>query len=173
MADEKKQVDEKKDAEPAVEDWQKKADEYLAGWKRARADYDNLQKQTLKDRAEFMTWANQEIISALLPVIDNFEQALKHRPEAEKLSEEDRKIFMPWFQGVEIIYKHFLDILKQYRVEKIKIGEKFDPATMEAVETREEAGREEGEIVEVIVSGYLMGDRVIRPARVAVNRISE
>ncbi|MDD4995673.1 MAG: nucleotide exchange factor GrpE [Patescibacteria group bacterium] len=141
----------------------KQAEEYLAGWKRARADYDNLQKETAKERIEIFKYANKEIILSLLPVLDNFEKAKEHQPAAD--SEAGK-----WVEGIDGIYRQMRDALYQAGLEKVEITGKFDPAFMEAVGQRSEDGREEDEVLETIVCAYKLRGVLIRAAKVIINK---
>ncbi|MBU0648958.1 nucleotide exchange factor GrpE [Patescibacteria group bacterium] len=167
---------EPKDGKAPAEDsaeLQKKAEEYLAGWQRARADYENLQKQTGKEKAEMIRRANMDLVLAILPVLDNLEQAMEHKPDFSEIEPARAASVAQWFEGVENIYKQFMDILQNFSVKKIEISKKFDPNTMEAVETREDAEREDDEVLETALCGYELNSQVIRPARVIVNKKRE
>ena len=76
------------------------ATEYLAGWKRAQADYQNLKKETERERAEFMKYANERLLHDLLPMIDQLSLALKHLPTTQDLPEERRKVLENWLTGL-------------------------------------------------------------------------
>jgi len=178
MKEDKKQPQIKKDTGKArdqaefdkkIQELKKQADEYLAGWQRARADYENLQKQTGKEKAEIIRRANMDLILAILPVFDNLEQAIEHKPDFSEIEPKRKASIKQWFEGVENIYKQFMDILQNFSIKKIEINKKFDPSMMEAVETREDAEREDGEVLEIVLCGYELEGRVIRPARVVVN----
>lgn len=138
-------------------DYKKLAEEYLNGWKRAKADYDNLVKRGNFEREESSKFACEQFIVGLLPVVDNFGHAINHCPEKLEKNE--------WVQGVLYIRKQLEDLLKQYDVEEYgKVGDKFDPNLHEAVEG-------EGDYIEEVkVVGYKMYDKVIRLARVSVKK---
>lgn len=171
MADEKDKKEGKKhdDAVQApavnagneVEELKKKSEEYLNGWKRAQADYQNLTKETAKWRVEFVKFANENLILELLPVLDNFEAAFSQILEAEKNSAS--------VVGFAHIKKQMEDLFKANGVERIKtVGEKFDPERHEAVEHRHVEGAEQGVIVEEKRAGYQLNGKVVQAAKVVV-----
>lgn len=140
---------------------QKQLDEALDGWKRARADYDNLKKRTTFEQIETIKRANERLVLDLLPVVDNFNQAFKG------LSEEDLK--NGWVKGFEFIKRQLEDLLPKYNVKEIKtIGEQLDLEKHEVVLEEENKDFKKGEVIKEIRKGYLMSDRVIRVARVVV-----
>ena len=130
-------------------------EDYKSKYLRALADYQNMTKQTARDREDFLRFALSDIILDFLPVYDNLKLAVK------SLSQEEAK--SPWVKGVEHVIKQFGDILNQRGVEEIKAeGQLFDHETMEAIDGQ-------GEKVKTEVSaGYKLNGRVIRPAKVIV-----
>lgn len=144
-------------------DWEKLANEYLDGWKRERAAFDNYRKE----EGERFNQAHQRMmrnfLASLLPIIDNFELAFTHTPEEVKKSE--------WFLGYTYIRKQFEDFLTQEGLKAIETeGKEFNPRFHEAIEIEE--GKSEGLciIIEELRRGYTLEDFVIRPARVRVKR---
>ncbi|MCF8009442.1 MAG: nucleotide exchange factor GrpE [Halanaerobiales bacterium] len=133
-------------------------DEYLNKLKRMKADFINYRNRVSKDKQQLEFRTKMEIINSLLPIIDNFERALKSvDQESEFLS------------GVNLIYKQMIDVLKKEGLEIIKTkGEEFNPAYHEAVMQVESKEYESGYIVEEIQRGYIMDDKVIRPAMVKI-----
>jgi molecular chaperone GrpE len=133
----------------------KQAEEYLNGWKRAKADYLNREREIEKERSTWFYFANLELILKLLPILDSFEQSIKSLPK--ELKEND------WVRGILKIKEQLENVLKSQGVKKIKtIGEKFNPEFHEAIEKRGEGDK----IVEEIQAGYMLHDKVIRPAKV-------
>ncbi|MBT5337917.1 nucleotide exchange factor GrpE [Candidatus Falkowbacteria bacterium] len=147
--------------------------EYLDGWKRAQADYQNLIKESEEKRKEYVKYANANLIVELLPILDNFKTAFNQIPENDKDS--------PWVVGFGYIKKQLEDFLQQNGVECIKtVGEQFDPSLHEAVEnnvgtdcdpsaTPNETSADEGEIIKEIRSGYTLNNKVVQVAKVIVN----
>ncbi|MCL5017431.1 MAG: nucleotide exchange factor GrpE [Patescibacteria group bacterium] len=137
---------------------EKEKEEYLNGWKRAKADYLNMQKDEAKRMQEMIKFANQELIKELLPVLDSLELSLMATkdPEAKK--------------GIEVIYSQLENILNKQGLQKMKaFGEKFDPARHEAM-MQEESDKESGTILEEMVSGWILNGKVIRPAKVKISK---
>ncbi len=138
--------------------------EYLAGWKRALADYDNLKKDLVKERAEIRQYTTQQLVDSLIPALDHFGQALRFEPDG------DPKV-KTWITGVLHVRKEFEEALRQFGAEAFgKPGEKFDPNLHEAVQEREDADQDDQAILEVVDAGWKLNGRVIRPARVIVNK---
>lgn len=162
MAEDKKEKElSREDLKKKLEECEKKRDEYLAGWQRARADFINYKKEELERIEEILKYAGEEMILKILPLLDNFELAEKNLPEGLK---EDESI-----KGVLQLKCQIQDLLKQNGVEEIKTESgRFDPNLHEAVETVEQEGMDSGVILEEMQKGYLMNGKLIRPAKVKV-----
>ena len=133
----------------------KKAEEYLAGWQRAKADYENLRKRTDEQRLLLVKTATHELIMQLLPVLDSVDASLKH------LQGEART-------PLEIIAKQLRGVLAGQGVTIIcAAGKKFDPALHEAVT---QVPGQPGICVAELAAGYKLHDQVLRPARVSVGQ---
>ncbi len=133
-------------------------DEYLNKLKRLKADFVNYRNRAKKEKQQIEVKTKMEIISSLLPVIDNFERALKSVDEDSE-----------FLSGVKMIHKQLIDVLKKEGLEVIDTeGEEFDPAYHEAVMQVEAEDVDSGFIVEEIQRGYMMEDKVVRPAMVKV-----
>jgi len=127
---------------------------------RERADAENVRRRADGDRIKMAGFYKGSVVKELLPVIDNFERALKSVPE--DLEGND------YVKGVESLVKQFTQTLEKIGVERIRtIGEHFDPNTMEAV-TMEEGDGEHEIVSEELQSGYKMGEELLRPAMVRV-----
>lgn len=142
------------------------AAEYLEGWQRAQAEFSNYKKRQEAERAGMITRANATLLYKLLPVVDDFERALATQPAS--LSQ------LTWCEGIFLI-KHKLNaILESEGVKLIKTeGQVFDPCYHEAVTYEEVAGYEEGQIIGEVQRGYILGERVLRPALVRVAKALE
>lgn len=161
MKDKKKFTKEDKKYEKLV----KQAEENLAGWQRATADYENLKKECEKNRIEYVSYANANLIMELLPVYDNFKAAFNCVPEKERNN--------AWLVGFEHIKSQIKALLDANGVEEIATdGEKFDPEFHEAVESEKVIGKKEGIILRTVKSGYKLHGKVIQAAKVVVNNIS-
>ncbi len=122
---------------------------------RALADYQNLLKQTGREKEDFIKYALTDFLHNVLPVYDHLKMAMTG------LSEEEMK--NPWAQGVGHVLKQFKDVLSQHGIEEIKtVGEKFNHETMEALEGQGEMIKKE------VMPGYKLNGKVIRPAKVVV-----
>ena len=146
------------------EKFKTEAEEYKIGWQRALADYQNLQKETSSRRTEWAQISEQQILEEFIPVYEHLKTAVAcHSREGGNPD--------AWIDGVKHVLKQFADIFKAHGVEEIKtMGEKFDPKYHEAVGYEAVEGAGEEEIVKEISGGFKMGDRVIKAAKVMVNK---
>lgn len=145
-----------------LEKYKSKAEEYLNGWKRAKADYINFKKEVEERQRDIIEFANLTFVLELLPLKENFKKAFEHIPEKEKESD--------WVIGIKHIQNQLDDFLEKLGVEEIKtVGENFDPEKHEAVSKEKRNNLEENIIIKEIGSGYLMRGRVIKPAKVIVS----
>jgi molecular chaperone GrpE len=149
------------EAEQQLGEAQKKAEEYLDLLKRTQADFVNYRRRMNQEQSEARTTARIALLNQLLPVLDDFERALEATPE--DLARH------PWVQGLFLVARRLALLLEQLGVQQIgKAGEPFDPRRHEALTLEERADVPEGTILQVARSGYILGDRVIRPAQVIV-----
>ncbi|MBR1811253.1 MAG: nucleotide exchange factor GrpE [Clostridia bacterium] len=126
---------------------------------RSLAEYDNFRKRSVKEKADAYAFSKADVITKLLPVMDNFGRAAAN----DKASPEDYK------KGVEMIFKQFTDIFEGLGVEAFgEKGETFDPNIHSAVMHVEDEAFGEGEITDVFAKGYKLGDKILRPATVKV-----
>jgi len=126
---------------------------------RARADFDNLRKRTARDRAQTFDTAFAELMGHLLPVIDNLERALLSAPPAGD----------PFRQGIGLIHQQLMETLTRDGLAPIETrGADFDPHQHEAVEVVDLPGWSQGRIIEELQKGYMMKNRLLRPALVRV-----
>ncbi|HKM94167.1 MAG TPA: nucleotide exchange factor GrpE [Prolixibacteraceae bacterium] len=135
-----------------------KGDQFL----RLQAEFDNYRKRTLKEKMEMIKTAGEGIMLNILPVIDDFERALQ--------SMEDAKDATAVAEGLNLIYKRFIDFIKQNGLKEIEAKEQeFDTDVHEAI-TKAAAPSEnlKGKIIDVIQKGYLLNDKVIRFAKVVI-----
>lgn len=137
------------------------AAEYLDGWQRSQAEFDNARKRLKRERAESYTNAAVDYAKTLLPILDDFDRALDNVPPQ---IEEDS-----WFEGLVLVKRKLHSILEGLEVEAIEaLGQPFDPSFHEALALQEVDGVESGVVIEELQAGYRRGDRVIRPALVNV-----
>ena len=141
-----------------------KCAEYLGGWKRALADYENLKNDIEKVRSSNRDQIRIDLALSLLPVMDNFDQAVNHAPEISDAS------IKTWLQGVTFIKKQFEDVLTDIGIEMIDASGEFDLNLHEVVEEREDKDKSPGEIIEVQQTGWKIKDRILRPSKVVINK---
>lgn len=150
----------KKQPKIDTEVWQKQIDDLTQALQRERADATNLRRRYEEQIASLQTLAKASVVRDLLPVIDNFERALKHVPA--DLAEND------YVKGIQSIVKQFEKTLEQLGVQKIKtVGEPFNPHLHEAVSMEEGDGDHEV-VSEELQSGYTLNEEVLRHAIVRV-----
>lgn len=140
---------------------EKLRDEYLAGWQRAKADYENLKKSESERVGESIRYFNKNWILRILGLYDNLEMAESHLPAELKDNE--------WIRAVLTIQKQFLGSIEGLEEMKAE-GEKFNPELYEAIEQVEVEGKEPDIIVKVLQKGYLLNGEAIRPAKVKVSK---
>src|SRR5690242_15254557 len=139
-----------------------RADEYLAGLQRERAEFSNYRRRTAEEREQMLGLAGEDLIRKVLVIADDFDRAIDNRPA--ELAEDG------WVEGVAAIDRKLRALLESEGVTAVvaEPGTPFDPRQHEAIVNVPGTGRAEGEIVEVVRRGYLLRDRVLRPALVAV-----
>src|SRR6188474_3135181 len=141
---------------------QQKADEFLAGLQRERAEFANYRRRTTEEREQMLGLAGEDLIRKVLVLADDFDRAIDARP-AEIATE-------PWVEGVAAIDRKLRALLESEGVSQIDAspGTRFDPREHEAIASVAGTDRQDGEIVEEVRRGYRLRDRVVRPALVAV-----
>ncbi|MFA5620309.1 MAG: nucleotide exchange factor GrpE [Weeksellaceae bacterium] len=153
-------VEEKSEVEALKEELQAQKEQYL----RLFAEFDNYKKRTSKERLDIFKTANSETITAILPVLDDFERALN---EINKSGENEL------LKGVELIQNKLMETLRTKGLKKIEIntGDDFDVDLMEAVaQIPAEQEELQGKVVDVVQTGYMLHDKVIRHTRVVVGQ---
>lgn len=155
-----RQEDEVAVLKQALEKQKEEKEEYLRLLQRTRADFENYRRRTQRERLDLINRANERLFLELLPVLDNLERALQvdGEPTAAAIIE-----------GVELIHRQFLEILRREGVTPIEAqGEPFNPKIHEAVLQVEDCAAEAGTVVEEVQRGYMLHDRVLRPSLVKV-----
>lgn len=128
---------------------------------RTRADFDNFRRRTRQEKEELNQFATKKLLTDLLPVVDNFDRAM------EAVSEVLDNQFKT---GIDMVHRQFQQVLSQYGVKPMETdGQSFDPTLHEAVMQEAVEGTEPGVIVQTLQKGYLIHDRVLRPAMVKVS----
>ena len=130
---------------------------------RKSADFDNYRKRMQREKEEFASYANRELLLDIVPIIDDFERAIK--------SGEESQDFTAFHGGIVMIEKQFTSMLeRKWRLVRFdSAGEEFDPQRHEAMMTEEVAGHEHSVVLEDFQKGYMLHDRVLRPAKVKVS----
>lgn len=135
-----------------------KASEFRDSWARSQAEFQNYKKRIERDNELTYAGMKGDIIKKVLPALDDLERALQNRPEDDA-----------WANGIELIARKLQNILESEGVKRIEAnGAAFDPTFHEAI-THEPSEHVESEhVIEVVQNGYMLGERVIRPALVRV-----
>ena len=137
------------DSQNEMEKYRQEREEYLANWKRERADFLNYKKEETRRLEEFVKYANEDLILETIELVDDLEVVVKEIPGV----------------GLEHVVKKFSELFKKYGVERISMDGQFNPALHEAIETEKE-----GEKLEELRPGYIMHGKVVRPARVKLTK---
>ena len=147
-----------------LESVRKAKDEVSDRLQRVYADYANFQKRAPKNIADSVAYEKERFIRSFLPILDNFDRTLREARTAQNAE--------AVIKGVQIIHDQMLAILKSHGVEPMEtVNEKFDPERHEAMLRRSEPDREDDVVLEEFQKGYTLGDRVLRPSRVAINKV--
>jgi molecular chaperone GrpE len=145
--------------EGRVAELERERDEYLDSLQRLKAEFDNFRKRTANERAAQSARASESVIKELLPVLDDLERALVAAEDHEEAKLEE---------GVRLVHRALADVLARAGLAEIDTGGAFDPHVHEALLAQPVDGAEPGSVVQVLQKGYVLGDRVLRPARVVV-----
>jgi molecular chaperone GrpE len=151
--------------EPSLEDQLQEARDEAAknldSYLRAQAELANARKRFEKQRTQTYVNANSDMVARLLPVLDDFERAIDTVPE--EIAGD------AWYEGIELVYRKLLGILTSLNVQEIEaLGQPFDPNFHEALGVEPSEEVESGAVSRVMVKGYRLGDKVIRPSLVYV-----
>jgi len=134
-------------------------DAHLDDLKRLAAEFDNYRKRVARDQQELAARAHERLVRELVPVLDDLERALEFAAAHEEAQLED---------GVRLVHRALADALAKEGLGEIATDGKFDPHTQEAL-LSQPSEAEEGTVIQVLQKGYLLGDRVLRPARVVIS----
>ncbi|MSR73074.1 nucleotide exchange factor GrpE [Candidatus Parcubacteria bacterium] len=139
--------------------------EYLDGWQRAKADFINTRKRDEEMYSNLVKFANKNLITEIIPVLDSFDMAMQNKEAWEKSPKE-------WRIGVEYIYSQLLDILQKNGLKQFDpLGQDFDPQFHEALDTVETKNvDEDGKVFQVLQKGYSLNDKPIRSAKVKISK---
>lgn len=149
-------------AEAELEELRKQAEENYQKFLRAQADFENFRRRSRQEREELAKYASMKLIEQLLPVIDNFDRAIA--------SSKDTKDFDSLVKGVEMTFRQLDQILAQEGLKAMEtVGQPFNPEFHQAIAQVESEEHEEGIVVEELQKGYMLKDKVLRPAMVKVS----
>ena len=152
---------EDKSGEKAEDDGKAAEEQESERYMRLMADFQNFKRRAAREKSDIHAYANEKIISELLPVLDNFERALG-------TGYDDMEGFA---KGMELIFQQLSTALEHAGLEEIPaLGEEFDPNVHNAVMTEDSDEHEDGHISKVLQKGYKLNDKVVRPSMVAVVR---
>lgn len=147
-----------------IEDLKKKNDELMNKFLYSQAEFANFKKRKEQETANMLKYSNMDIARELLPVVDNFERAIKL--DDSNLNDELSK----FLDGFKMIYSHLVELLHKFEVEEIDcLNKEFDPNFEQALMTVKAEGVEPGIVVEVLQKGYMLKEKMIRPALVKVS----
>ncbi len=149
----------KEESEEKTEEEERQQDDYYNQLLRLQADFNNYKKRTEREKEGLISFGVEKLASGLFSILDNFERALE--------SQEDKED--GFYQGIEMIYEQLLALLEKNSIKEINgLYEKFDPVYHNAVAVGQSEEYEEGTIINVLQKGYMLNDKVIRPAMVMV-----
>ena len=135
------------------------------------AEIDNLTKRFNKEREDTFKYAVTEFANEIILVADNFVRVIE---SISLINKDDKHKVKPLIEGVDLIFKDFLKTLEKFEIKQIDcLGKKFDPNFHQAISEEINNSKETGEIIKVIQIGYLIKDRLLRPASVVIAKKSE
>ena len=141
-----------------IEKLQKERDDTVNLVQRLQADFDNFRKRNASVHLESLEEGARNLVKELLPVLDNFDRAMEKAGEADSA----------WADGIKLVQKQLMDVLKKNGLEEIPANDKFDPELHEAVMQDDAQGVETNTITAVLQKGYKVNDRIIRHSMVKV-----
>lgn len=153
---EQEEVEEAVDPVAAV---RRERDEYLDALQRLKAEFDNYRKRVARDQHELAARASERLVKELVPVLDDLERALEAATQHEEARLEE---------GVALVHRSLADLLAREGLAVVATDGRFDPHSQEAL-LSQPSDEAEGTVIQVLQKGYLLGDRVLRPARVVIS----
>ena len=166
QAEEPKETKAEPDLKAKLQETEQQAKENYDRYLRVSADIENFKKRAEKEKNETLRFANEEIIKALIPILDNLERAIDHGRESGNSK--------GLLEGVEMTYKSFLSVIQKFGVSQIEaLGTEFDPNLHEAMMVQEDTQEPPGRVISQAQKGYLMHNRLMRPAMVVVSKKPE
>ena len=162
FADEMEEID---DEAMELDELRAERDQLKDRFMRALAEAENARKRSEKDRREAENYGGSKLARDMLPVYDNMKRAL------EAATEEQRAVSGPLLEGVDLTMRELLSVFKKHGIDVIapEVGDKFDPQHHQAMFEAPVPGTKAGEIIQIATEGFMLHDRLLRPAQVGVS----
>jgi molecular chaperone GrpE len=162
--DKKEKEKEIEELKQKLEGKEKEAKEHYDRLLRMAADFENYKKRAVREKEEWTKFANEDLIKGILPFIDNLERAVNHSEKTED--------FQSLVEGIKLTIQQLLQALNKFGVSPIEsLGKPFNPAVHQAMLVVETDQQEPNQVVEEFQKGYLLNDRLLRPATVSVSKL--
>jgi molecular chaperone GrpE len=166
--------EEKREGEKEIEELKKKLEEKEKETKdhydrllRMAADFENYKKRAVKEKEEWTKFANEDLMKAVLPFIDSLEKAVTHAEKAGNAAND-------LIEGLKLTHQQLLQALSKFGLSPVEsLGKPFDPSVHEAMMLVETDQHEPNHVVEEFRKGFLLNDRLLRPATVSVSRLPQ
>ena len=151
--------------EQMIEELKAERDAFQDKFMRALADAENARKRAQKDRTEAENYGGSKLSRDMLPVFDNMKRAV------ESVTEEQREVAAPLIEGIELTMRELLNVFNKHGIQVIdpQVGDRFDPKVHEAMFEAPLQGTKAGDIIQVSTQGFMLHDRILRPAQVGVS----
>jgi molecular chaperone GrpE len=157
-------VDPIKEMEEKLDSLEQEAKENYDRFLRVSAEFENYQKRASREMNDFRKFANESFVKAMLPVVDNLDRAIES-------SSNNKHADQSMLEGVSMTLKEILKVFEQFNVKPFEsLGKTFDPSLHQAVMQEETEGHPENSVVKELQKGYMMHDRLLRPAMVVVSK---
>ncbi len=157
-------VDPIKTLEEKLDSVEQEAKDNYDRWLRVSAEFENYQKRAAREMNDFRKFANERFVKAMLPVVDNLDRAIES-------SSNDKHADRSMLEGVNMTLKEILKVFEQFNVKPFEsLGKSFDPSLHQAVMQEETEAHPENSVVKELQKGYMMHDRLLRPAMVVVSK---
>ena len=161
--------DEHTDEELELDELRAERDDLKDKWMRALADAENSRKRSERDRREAENYGGSKLARDLLPIYDNLKRGL------ESATDEQRAVASALIEGVELTMRELISVFKKHGIEPIvpEVGDKFNPQDHESMFEAPLPGIKSGEIIQVLSEGFMLHDRLLRPAQVGVSSMTD
>ena len=161
--------DEHTDEELELDELRAERDDLKDKWMRALADAENSRKRSERDRREAENYGGSKLARDLLPIYDNLKRGL------ESATDEQRAVASALIEGVELTMRELISVFKKHGIEPIvpEVGDKFNPQDQESMFEAPLPGTKSGEIIQVLSEGFMLHDRLLRPAQVGVSSMTD